>query len=178
MFCKDKELNEKLSNCWLLRKDFSLSHWLLFIVMILTVIVLKMFKVAALLSALMKMYNFPCHDRGHINVMLVLQSCIDSLQVLPGSSIETFPVSSDGACNFSNTEVEEDIVVIEGGFIPLNEEAAVRPKEEEILEIINFPIRKFEPDEVSYMCMCVLPDTFFQCPEMIFVLVTSVFLAN
>ena len=35
------------------------------------------------LSALMKVYTIPCHDRGHINVMLVLQSCSDSLHILP-----------------------------------------------------------------------------------------------
>jgi hypothetical protein len=35
----------------------------------LTVIVLKMYKEAAVISALMKVYNIPCHDRGHINVM-------------------------------------------------------------------------------------------------------------
>ena len=49
--------------------------------------------------------------------MLVLQSYTDSLQVLPGSSGETFPTSSDGACNFNNTEVQEDVVVIEEGFM-------------------------------------------------------------
>ena len=31
--------------------------------------------------------------------MLVLQSCTDSLQVLPGSSPETFLTSSDGTCH-------------------------------------------------------------------------------
>jgi hypothetical protein len=35
----------------------------------LTVIVLKMYKEAAVISALMKVYSIPCHDRGHINVM-------------------------------------------------------------------------------------------------------------
>jgi len=144
----------------------------------LTVIVLKMYKEAAVLIALMKMYNFSCHDRGHINVMLVLQSSTDSLQVLPDSSIETFQTSSDGACNFRNTEVEEDVVVIEEVFVRLNEDAAVNIKEEEIPEDINFPLIKSEPDEVSYVCICVLPDTFFHCPEMPFDVVTSVFLPN
>ena len=122
----------------------------------LTVIVLKIYKEAAVISALMKVYSIPCHDRGHINVMLVLQSCTDSLQVLPGSSSETFPTSSDGACNFNNTEVEEDIVVLEERFIATNEEAAVRIKEEEIPEDINFPDIKSEPDVVSYVCICLL----------------------
>jgi hypothetical protein len=37
-----------------------------------TVIMLRMYKAAAVLSAVMKMYIIPCHDRGHANVMLVL----------------------------------------------------------------------------------------------------------
>ena len=102
------------------------------------------------------MYSFPCHDRGHINVILVSQICTDSLQDMPSSSSETFPTSSDGACNFNNTEVEEDIVVLEERFIATNEEAAVRIKEEEIPEDINFPDIKSEPDVVSYVCICLL----------------------
>jgi hypothetical protein len=102
------------------------------------------------------MYKIPCPDRGHINVMLGLQSCTDSLQVLPGTSGESFPVSSDGACNFSSTEVEEDIVVIEESFIAFNEDAAVRIKQEEIVEDKPFPDIKSEPDEVSCVCCCVV----------------------
>ena len=45
----------------------------------LTVIVLNMYKAAAVLSAMMKVYTIPCHYRGRINDMLVLQSSIDSL---------------------------------------------------------------------------------------------------
>jgi hypothetical protein len=137
-----------------------------------------MYNEAAVLSALMKMYSFHCHERDHINDMLFLQSCTDSLHILPVSSTETFPTSSDGACNFSNTAVEEDVVVIEEGFIAIKEEAAVNIKEEEIPEDINFPLIKSEPDEVSYVLICVLPDTFFHCPEMPFDFVTSVFLSN
>ena len=137
----------------------------------LTVIVLKMYKVAAVLSALMKMYTIPCHDRGHINVLLDLQSCTDSLQVLPGLSSEMFPTSSDGACNFSNIEVEEDVDVKEEGFMAVNEEADIVIKNEEIPEDI-----KFEPDKVSRVCM--LSDTFYQCPTLSVAFVTSVFLAT
>jgi hypothetical protein len=146
--------------------------------MILTVIVLKMYKEAAVISALMKVYSVPCRDRGHINVMLVLQSCTDSLQVLPHSSSETFPISSDDACNFSNIEVEEDVDVKEEGFIAIKEEADLGIKQEEIPEDINFPDIKSEPDDVSYVCICLLLDTFFQCPEMSVVFVMSVFLAT
>ena len=40
----------------------------------LRVIVLKMYKEAAVLLALMKMYTIPCHDKGHVNVMLVYRA--------------------------------------------------------------------------------------------------------
>jgi hypothetical protein len=91
---------------------------------------------------------------------LVLQSCTDSLQALPGSSSETFPTSSDGACNVSNTEVEEDIVVIQEEFVAINEEDAVQIKQEQIPKDIAFPNIKPEPNEVSYVCICLLLDTF------------------
>ena len=143
----------------------------------LTVTVLKMYKEAAVLSALLKMCTIRCHDRGHINGMFVLQSCTDSLHILPVLSTETFPTSSDGACNFSNTEVEEDVVVIEEGFIAINEEAAVHIKEEEIPEVTNFPNIKSEPNEVSYVLVYLLLDTFCHCRRMCVVFVTSVFLA-
>jgi len=96
--------------------------------------------------------------------MLVLQSCTDSVQVLPGSSSEMIRTSSDGTYDVSSIEVEEEIVVIEGGFIAVNEEVAVRIKQEEIPGDINFPDVKSEPDEVSYVCICLLLDTFHQYP--------------
>jgi hypothetical protein len=110
--------------------------------------------------------------------MLVLQSCTDSLQVLPASSSETFPTSSDGACNFSNMEVEEDVVVKEEDFIAIKEEVDIDIEQEEILGVMTLPVMKSEPDEVSYLCICLLLDTFYQCPAMSVVFVTSVFLAN
>ena len=91
---------------------------------------------------------------GHINVMLVLQSSTDSLQVLPGSSSETFPISSDGTCDVSNTAVQQDAVV-EEGFMAVNEEAPTGIKQEEIPEDIFFPEIKPEPNEVSYVCLYV-----------------------
>jgi hypothetical protein len=84
--------------------------------------------------------------------MLVLQSSTDSVHILTGSSSETFSTSSDGACNFSNMEAEEDVDIIEEGFIAVNKEADIGIKQEEIPEDINFPDIKAEPDEVSYMC--------------------------
>ena len=89
--------------------------------MILTVILERISKAAALLSVLMKVYTIPCPDRGYINVMLVLQSCSDSLHILPGSSSDT-NATSDVVCNLSNTEVEQDVDVIEELFISINEE--------------------------------------------------------
>jgi hypothetical protein len=128
----------------------------------LTVIVLKMYKAATVLSAVMKLYIIPCHDRGHISVILVLQNCTDSLHILPGSSGESHATLSDGACNFSNIEVEDDVEVIEEGFIAINEEADTSIKQEEIPdEDINFPVIKSEPDDVSYVCVCLLLDTFY-----------------
>jgi hypothetical protein len=136
-----------------------------------------MYKEAAVIAALMKVCSVPCHDRGHVNVMLVLQSCTDSLQVLPGSSSETFPTSSDGACNFSNIEVEEEVDVKEEGFIAIKEEVDIGIKQEAIPTDITFPDTKSEPDEVSYVCVCLLLNTlFFQCPAMSVVFMMSVFL--
>ena len=75
--------------------------------MFLTVIMEGICKVATVLSVLIKVYTIPCHDRGHINVMLVLQSCIDYLKVMAGSSSEKFPTSSDGTLDIGNIKVEE-----------------------------------------------------------------------
>jgi hypothetical protein len=53
-----------------------MRYFLLLIVLILTAIVGGGIpKAAAVLSVLIKVYTVPCNDTGHINVMLVLQSC-------------------------------------------------------------------------------------------------------
>jgi len=104
---------------------------------VLTVIVLKMYEEAALLSALMKMYTFHCHDRGHINVMFVLQSCTDCLHILPHSSRETFPTSSDSACNFINIEVEDDVDLKEEGFISIKEEVDIKSESDEVSYVLH-----------------------------------------
>ena len=123
----------------------------------LTVIMLRMYKGAAVLSALIKVYAIPCHDRGQINVMLVLQSCTDPLHIWPGSSSGKYATSSDGACNFSNIEVEDDVDVIEEGFIFIKKEADIGIKQEETPEDITFSGIKSEPDKVSSTCvyMCI-----------------------
>ena len=52
-------------------------------------------------------------------------------------------------------------------------------KQEEIPEENkNFAGIKSEPDEVSYVCVCLLLDTFYQSLAMSVVFVMSVFLAN
>ena len=105
--------------------------------------------------------------------MLFSQSCTGSQNVLPGLSSEMFPTSSDGACNVSNVEVEEDAVVTEEGLIAVNKEAAVRIKQEDA-EDICFPDIKSEPDEVSYVFLCLIFVTF----SSVFVLYCQLFLFN
>ena len=46
---------------------------------------------------------------GYINVMLVSQSCSDSLHILTGSSSETNATSSDCAFHVGNLKVDEDL---------------------------------------------------------------------
>jgi hypothetical protein len=96
--------------------------------------------------------------------MMVLQSCTDSLHILHGSSSDTYATSSEGTCDVSNTAVEEDVLVMEKSFTPINKEASIAIKQEEIPEDIFFPDIKTEPVEVSYVCLCLLLDTFYQCP--------------
>jgi len=62
-------------------------------------------------------------------------------------------------------EIEDVIDVKEGGFMAIKEEVDIGIKQEEIPEDITSDI-KSEPDEVSYVCVCLLLDTFFQCSAM------------
>ena len=110
--------------------------------------------------------------------MLVLQTCTDPLHILPGSCNETFPTPSDGTCDVSNTAVQRDVVVVEEGFTAINEEVNIGMKEEEIPDNISFPDIQAELDEVSYVCVCVLLDTFHQCPEISVVFVMPLYLSN
>ena len=86
--------------------------------------------------------------------MFVLQSCTDPLHILPGLSGVSHATSSDGACNFSNID-EEDVDVIEEGFIAINEEVDIGIKKEEIPEDTTLFDINSEPDGVSYVCVCV-----------------------
>ena len=72
---------------------------------------------------------------GHINVMLVLQSCTDPLQVMAGSSTETFPASSDATYDVSNIKVEEDINMPEFEVVNVKTEKVIFSDEEECIDI-------------------------------------------
>ena len=87
--------------------------------------------------------------------MLVLQSCSHSPHILPGSSSDR-NATSGGVCNFSNTEIYDDIDVIQEIFVSINEEMDRGIKQEEIPEDITFPDIKSEPEKVSYVCMSVI----------------------
>jgi hypothetical protein len=102
---------------------------------------------------------------GHINVMLVLQSCTDPLRILPSSSIETLPTTSDGTYDVGNVKLEGDIEVIEECFIAINKDEDIGIKQVEIPEDITSPDIKPDPHEVSYVCVCMLLDTFYHCPD-------------
>ena len=111
--------------------------------MILTVILDGISKAATVLLVLMEVCTIPCYDRGYCNVVLVLQSCSNSLQILPGASSETNTVSSDCAYHVGNMKVEEDLdrhveeeeelnVKTEKG-IDSEEEEGVGIKDEEVI---------------------------------------------
>ena len=124
----------------------------------------------------MKLYTIPCNERGHINVMLVLQSSNDPLHIVRSSSSDTC-ATSGGVCNFSKDEIEEDIDVIEEVFISINEEVDRGIKQEEIPGDITFPDVKSETYEVSYISICLLLETFYRCLVVIFFFVMSIFVA-
>jgi hypothetical protein len=112
---------------------------------------LRIYKGAIVLSALLKVYIIPCYDRGHINVILVLQSCTDPLHILPDSSSVTCATS----CNISNVKFEENVDVKEEYFIAINEEVDMGIKQEEMPEDMNFCDVNAKPDDVSYVCICL-----------------------
>ena len=104
--------------------------------MILTVILEEISKTATVLPVLMKVYTIPCHDRGHINVMLVLQSCSDPLHVLPTSSCDTNAASSDCANHIGNMRVGEDLDMQgEEGEVNVKTEKGIGCEEEECIGV-------------------------------------------
>ena len=102
--------------------------------MILTVIMEVISKAAAVLSVVMKVYTIRCHDRGHINVMLVLQS--DPLHILPSSSSDTNATSSDCAYHIGNMKVVGDLDMQgEEGEVNVKIEKGIGSEEEECIGI-------------------------------------------
>ena len=103
--------------------------------MILTVILEGISKATTVLS-LMTLYTIPRHGRGHINVMLVLQSCSDSLHIVPSSSSDTCAASSDCAYHVGNVKVEEDLDMQgEEGEVNVKTEKGIGSEEEECIGI-------------------------------------------
>lgn len=80
------------------------------------------------------------------NALMVLQSCTQSLKVLPGSSDEVCLTLSNDANGAISVKVEEDTNV---------------DMKEEIPEPKTFPTIKDGQDEVSYVSVCLLANTFF-----------------
>jgi len=72
---------------------------------------------------------------GHINVMLVLQSCTDSLQVMAGSSTDIFPSSSDGRYDFRHMKVEEEVDIEGVEEVNVKTEKGIGSEEEECIDI-------------------------------------------
>jgi hypothetical protein len=92
-------------------------------------------KAATVISVLIKLYTIACHERGHINVMLALQSCTDCLQVMAGSCTGTFPAPSDGAYGVGNVKVEQDMDMKEERELYVKTENVTSSEEEECLDI-------------------------------------------
>jgi hypothetical protein len=81
---------------------------------------------------------------------VVLQSCAVSLEALPGSSSEACATSCNDADEVMSIKVEDGT------------DTHSQPKE--IPVGISFPAIKAEQDEVSYMSVCPLLDTFHSWP--------------
>ena len=102
---------------------------------------------ATVLLVLMEVYTISCHDRGYINVMLFLQSCSDSLHILPGSSSDTCGTSSDCAYHVGNVKVEEDLDMQEEEEVNVKTEKGVGSEEEECIGIKDEDDRYSEEEE-------------------------------
>jgi hypothetical protein len=92
-----------------------------------------MYKEAAVSSVLMKVYSISFYDRGYMNVMLVLQSCTDSMQVMADLSPETYPTLPDGTYDI-NVKVE-DLDIKEEEEVNVKTEKEIGSEEEECVDI-------------------------------------------
>jgi hypothetical protein len=79
--------------------------------------------------------------------MLVLQSCTDPLQILPGASFETFPSSSDGTYGIGNIKFEEDIDVKGEDKVYVKAEKGIDIDEEDSIDIKDEAIHSEEQEE-------------------------------
>ena len=120
--------------------------------MILTGIMKGISKEATVLSVLKKLYTIPCHDRGHISVVLVLQSCTDPLHSLPSSSSDTNAASSDCAYYVGNMKFYEDFEMQgEEGKVNVKTEKGIGSEEEECIDIKDEEVIYSEEDEEDYI---------------------------
>jgi len=87
--------------------------------------------------------------RVHFNVILVLQSYTDPEQVLPGSSCETFPSSSDGTHGVGNIKFEEYVDIKEEVKVNVKAELSIGTEEEECVDIKDEERMHSEEEEVS-----------------------------
>jgi hypothetical protein len=100
-----------------------------------------MYKRVKVLSSLMKVGTIYFH------VMLVLQSCTDPLQVLPGSSCGTFPSSSDCTYDVGNIKFEEDRSIKEEEKLNVKVEKGIGGEEEECIDIKDEEVIHSEEEE-------------------------------
>jgi len=104
--------------------------------MILTVKLEGISKAATVLSILLKVYTIPWHERGHVNIMLVLQSSSDPLHILPSTSSDTNAALSDYAYHIVNMKVEEDVDMQgEEGEVNVKTEKGIGNEEEECIGV-------------------------------------------
>jgi len=103
--------------------------------MILTVILEGISKAATVLSVLMTVYTIPCHDRGYINIVFVLQSCSHSVHVVPSSSSDTCATLSDCAYCIGNMKGEEDLDMQGEEKVNVKTEKGIGSEEEECIGV-------------------------------------------
>jgi hypothetical protein len=102
--------------------------------------------------------------------MLILQSCANSPKVVSGLCTERRATSSDYVNEGVSTNIEEvtvmDIKVEEIPVVKFEDETAMGIKEEDFPWDVISPTVKAEEDQVSYLCVCPLLDTFYKYPIM------------
>jgi len=104
-------------------------------VVIVTVAVEGISKAATVLPVLMTVCTVPCQDRGHINVVLVLQSCSHSVHVVPSSSSDTCATLSDCAYCIGNMKGEEDLDMQGEEKVNVKTEKGIGSEEEECIGV-------------------------------------------